>query len=166
MTGNRKFIILLIFIVGVTSTFWLVSRYPALDNKAALSGSEAFEDPLTHQAHFHAPHNADRVTRVVYTTLNWYETNWRGMAFGVILAAAFYTLLKYVPRQPSDRRFRNSFMGMFAGTPLGVCVNCVAPIAKGMYEAGSKMETALAVMFSSPTLNIVVVTMLFSIFPF
>jgi uncharacterized membrane protein YraQ (UPF0718 family) len=28
------------------------------------------------------------------------------------------------------------------------------------------METALAVMFSSPTLNIIVLTMLFSIFPF
>jgi uncharacterized membrane protein YraQ (UPF0718 family) len=166
MTRNRKFIILLIFIIGVVSSFWLVSRYPALDNKAALSGSEAFEDPLTHEAHFHAPRQASFVTRVAYTTLNWYETNWRGMAFGLILAAGFYTLLKYIPRQSSDRRFRNSFMGMFAGTPLGVCVNCVAPIAKGMYEGGSKMETALAVMFSSPTLNIVVLTMLFSIFPF
>ena len=28
------------------------------------------------------------------------------------------------------------------GTPLGVCVNCVAPIAKSIYEAGSKMELA------------------------
>ena len=166
MTSNRKFIILLIFIIAVVSSFWLVSRYPALDIKAALSGSEAFEDPLTHQAHFHAPRKADFITRVVYTTLNWYETNWRGMAFGLVLAAGFYTLLKTIPRQSSDRRFRNSFMGMFVGTPLGVCVNCVAPIAKGMYEAGSKMETALAVMFSSPTLNIVVLTMLFSIFPF
>ena len=166
MTRNRKFIILLIFMIGVASSFWLVSRYPALDSKAALSGSEAFEDPLTHAAHFHAPRNADFITRVTYTTLNWYETNWRGMAFGLILAAGFYTLLKYIPRESSDRRFRNSFMGMFVGTPLGVCVNCVAPIAKGMYEAGSKMETALAVMFSSPTLNIIVITMLFSIFPF
>lgn len=166
MTSNRKFIILLIFIITVASTFWLVSRYPALDSKAALSGSEAFEDPLTHEAHFHAPRNADFITKVVFTTLNWYETNWRGMAFGLVLAAAFYTLLKYIPRQSSDRRFRNSFMGMFVGTPLGVCVNCVAPIAKGMYEGGSKMETALAVMFSSPTLNIIVLTMLFSIFPF
>jgi hypothetical protein len=33
--------------IGVASSFWLVSRYPALDIKAALSGSEAFEDPLT-----------------------------------------------------------------------------------------------------------------------
>lgn len=152
--------------VAVASSFWLVSRYPALDSKAALSGSEAFEDPLTHEAHFHAPKQANFITKVAYTTLNWYETNWRGMAFGLVLAAGFYTLLKYIPRQSSDRRFRNSFMGMFVGTPLGVCVNCVAPIAKGMYEGGSKMETALAVMFSSPTLNIVVLTMLFSIFPF
>ena len=166
MTRNRKFIILLIFIIGVASSFWLMSRYPTLDSKAALSGSEAFEDPLTHEAHFHAPRHANFVTRVAYTTLNWYETNWRGMAFGLVLAAGFYTLFKYIPRQSSDRRFRNSFLGMFAGTPLGVCVNCVAPIAKGMYEGGSKMETALAVMFSSPTLNIVVLTMLFSIFPF
>ncbi len=166
MTRNRKFIILLIFLIGVATSFWLVSRYPALDSKAALSGMEAFEDPLTHEAHFHAPRNANLIIRVVYTTLNWYETNWRGMAFGLALAAGFYTLLKYIPRQSSDRRFRNSFMGMFVGTPLGVCVNCVAPIAKGMYEAGSKMETALAVMFSSPTLNIIVITMLFSIFPF
>jgi uncharacterized membrane protein YraQ (UPF0718 family) len=166
MTRNRKFIILLIFLAGIATSFWLVSRYPALDNKAALSGSEAFEDPLTHEAHFHAPKQANFFTKVTYTTLNWYETNWRGMAFGLILAAGFYTLLKYIPRQSSDRRFRNSFMGMFVGTPLGVCVNCVAPIAKGMYEGGSKMETALAVMFSSPTLNIIVLTMLFSIFPF
>jgi len=144
----------------------MVSRYPALDTKAALSGMEAFEDPMTNEAHFHASRNADFLTRVTITTLNWYETNWRGMAFGLVIAAGFLTLLKYTPRQPSDRRFRNSFMGMFVGTPLGVCVNCVAPIAKGMYEAGSKMETALAVMFSSPTLNIIVLTMLFSIFPF
>jgi uncharacterized membrane protein YraQ (UPF0718 family) len=150
----------------VASSFWLVSRYPALDTKAALSGTEAFEDPLTNEAHFHASRNADFTTRVMITTLNWYQTNWRGMAFGLVIAAGFYTLLKYTPRQSSDKRFRNSFMGMFVGTPLGVCVNCVAPIAKGMYEAGSKMETALAVMFSSPTLNIVILTMLFSIFPF
>ena len=104
--------------ISVASSFWLVSRYPALDSKAALSGSEAFEDPLTHEAHFHAPRQANFVTRVAYTTLNWYETNWRGMAFGLVLAAGFYTLLKYIPRQSSDRRFRNSFMGMFAGTPL------------------------------------------------
>ena len=166
MPVNRRFTVLLIFLICVACSFWMVSRYPALDTKAALSGTEAFEDPLTNEAHFHASRNADFSTRVMITTLNWYQTNWRGMAFGLVIAAGFFTLLKYTPRQSSDKRFLNSFMGMFVGTPLGVCVNCVAPIAKGIYEAGSKMETALAVMFSSPTLNIIVLTMLFSIFPF
>jgi uncharacterized membrane protein YraQ (UPF0718 family) len=162
---NKRVVILAVFIIGVVAAFWLASRYPALGEKAAMSGAESFEDPMTHQAHFHVPTKAPLHIRVFYTTLNWYETNWRGMAFGLILAGAFLTLLSYLPQQTSDRRFKNSLMGMFVGTPLGVCVNCVAPIAKGLYEAGSKMETALAVMFSSPTLNIVVLTMLFSIFP-
>jgi len=51
------------------------------------------------------------------------------------------------------------------GTPLGVCVNCAAPVAKGMHDGGARLETTLATMFSSPTLNIVVLTMLFSMFP-
>ena len=165
MFKNRRIVILLIFVVGVGISFWAISRYPALSNKAALSGTDAFDDPLTNQAYFAVPDNAPLYTRVFYTSLNWYETNWRGMAFGLVLAAAFLTLLSYFPKKSSDRRFKNSFMGMLLGTPLGVCVNCVAPIAKSIYEAGSKMELALSVMFSSPTLNIVVLTMLFSIFP-
>lgn len=166
MFKNKRIVILVVFIAMVVAGFWGVSRYPALGDKAAMSGTEAFEDPMTPQAHFHAPEKAALHTRIVYTTLNWYETNWKGMAFGLVLAGAFLTLLSYLPKQTSEKRFKNSLMGMLAGTPLGVCVNCVAPIAKGLYEAGSKMETALAVMFSSPTLNIVVLTMLFSIFPF
>lgn len=165
MFKDRRIVILLLFVVAVGILFWTVSRYPALSNKAALSGTDAFDDPLTHQAHFAVPDSAPLYTRVFYTSLNWYETNWRGMAFGLVLAAAFLTLLSYFPKKSSDRRFKNSFMGMLLGTPLGVCVNCVAPIAKSIYEAGSKMELALSVMFSSPTLNIVVLTMMFSIFP-
>ena len=163
---NKRVVVLVAFILAVVAGFWLVSRYPALGEKAAMSGAESFEDPMTHQAHFHAPAKAPLHIRVFYTTLNWYETNWKGMAFGLVLAGAFLTLLSYLPKQNSEKRFKNSLMGMLVGTPLGVCVNCVAPIAKGLYEAGSRMETALAVMFSSPTLNIVVLTMLFSIFPF
>ncbi len=165
MFKNRRIVALSIFILALTVGFWGSSRYPALSSKAALSGASGFEDPMTHQAHFKVPKNAPLHERVFYTTLNWYETNWRGMAFGLALAAAFLTLLTYLPKKPSPNRFVNSLQGLLAGTPLGVCVNCVAPIAKGIYEAGSKMETALAVMFSSPTLNIVVLTMVFSIFP-
>ena len=60
----------------------------------------------------------------------------------------------------------NSILGLLIGTPLGVCVNCAAPIAKGLYSGGARAETALATMVASPTFNIVVLTMLFSILPF
>ncbi len=163
---SRRAIILIGFVILVCLSFWLVSRYPALGGKAAMSGMEAFDDPLTHNAHFKIPPGSSAYKRIFYSTLNWYETNWRGMTFGLILAGGFLALLNHLPKRPSSKPFVNSFFGMLTGTPLGVCVNCVAPIAKGIYEAGSKMETALAVMFSSPTLNVVVLTMLFSIFPF
>lgn len=52
------------------------------------------------------------------------------------------------------------------GAPLGVCVNCAAPIAKGIYEAGARAETTLSAMIASPTLNIVVLTMAFALLPF
>jgi hypothetical protein len=160
---SRRAIILLIFVVIVCLSFWLISRYPALGGKAAMSGIEAFDDPLTHNAHFKLPPGSPAYKRIFYSTLNWYETNWRGMVFGLVLAGGFLALLNHLPKRPSSKPFVNSFFGMLTGTPLGVCVNYVAPIAKGIYEAGSKIETALALMFSSPTLNVVVLTMLFSI---
>ncbi len=83
MLKNRRVVILVVFIIGVVVCFWLVSRYPALGEKAAMSGAGAFDDPMTHQAHFHAPDKAPLHTRVFYTTFNWYETNWRGMAVRV-----------------------------------------------------------------------------------
>ena len=55
---------------------------------------------------------------------------------------------------------------MAMGAPLGVCVNCAAPIAKGMYAGGARAESTLSAMVASPTLNVIVLTMLFSILPF
>lgn len=83
------------------------------------------------------------------------------MTFGVLFAAAGYF------KQRSFRGgFANSLLGLAIGTPLGVCVNCAAPIARGMYSAGMRAETTLSAMIASPTLNIVVLTMLFSLLPF
>ncbi|MBC8288501.1 MAG: VCBS repeat-containing protein, partial [Nitrospinae bacterium] len=164
--ANRKTAILLVFTLAVMVGFWTLSRYPALGQKAVSAGVAELEDTLTHEAHFSVPSRASFSTKVIYSSLNWYYSNWQGMAFGLVLAASFLVLLTYLPRSSSQHRFRNSFYGMLAGTPLGVCVNCVAPIAKSVYEASRCMEMALAMMFSSPSLNIVVLTMLFTLFPF
>ena len=54
---------------------------------------------------------------------------------------------------------------MLFGAPLGVCVNCATPIAQGLYAAGARLETALATLISSPTLNIIVISMSFTLLP-
>ena len=97
--------------------------------------------------------------------MNWIDTNKKGMTFGVLFGAAFLTLLGYLRRRHFAGPFANSLYGMFLGAPLGVCVNCAAPIAKGLYQGGSRAETTLSAMVASPTLNIVVMTMAFSLLP-
>src|SRR5262245_28982771 len=85
------------------------------------------------------------------------------MAFGVALAALLSLLLSYWQFSPRGR-MRNAFYGMVLGTPLGVCVNCAAPVFKGALRS-RRIEMALALMFASPTLNIVVLMMAFSLLP-
>jgi len=54
---------------------------------------------------------------------------------------------------------------MLLGAPLGVCVNCAAPIGQAMLKGGSRVEVALATMFASPTFNVIVLGMLLTLFP-
>ncbi|WP_238705112.1 FG-GAP-like repeat-containing protein [Parasedimentitalea marina] len=131
-----------------------------------MSGAIQLEDPLSFEAWF--PLEADMVLwqRVFYSTLNWLHTNQQGMTFGILFAAGFMTLLAYLPRKSFQGGFANAMLGLGIGAPLGVCANCAAPIGRGVYAAGMRAETALAAMVASPTLNVVVLSMLFSLMPF
>lgn len=164
-TYTRVFLSVLIM-VGLAYLFWTSSRYPALDEKAMMSGAIQLEDPLGFEAWFPLTPDLSMLERVFYSTLNWINTNKKGMTFGILFAAAFLTITPYLRARSFRGGFANSVLGMVIGAPLGVCVNCAAPIARGMYSAGMRAETTLSAMIASPTLNIVVMTMLFSILPF
>jgi hypothetical protein len=75
-------------------------------------------------------------------------------------------LLPLLPRRRFQSAAANTLLGAATGVPLGVCANCVAPIGQGLYQAGAGPSTVLATMISSPTLNVVVLAMLFALFPF
>ena len=152
-------------IVVAAVTFWSGSRYPSLGEKAAMGDSARLEDPLTFEASIQIQPDDGPLQRVAYTTINWVETNLEGMAFGLTIGACLLTLIGMIRVRGHTNGFVNTLIGVIVGTPLGVCVNCSAPVAKGMHDGGARLETTLATMFSSPTLNIVVLTMLFSIFP-
>tara|TARA_R110002049_G_scaffold44333_3_gene129878 strand:+ start:124909 stop:127989 length:3081 start_codon:yes stop_codon:yes gene_type:complete len=162
---SLRFILAALILVVLTYLFWTGSRYPALDEKAMMSGAIQLEDPLGFEAKFPLTVDMALPERIFWTTLNWINTNKKGMTFGLLFAAGFLTLTPYLKRRSFRGGFANSMLGMVIGAPLGVCVNCAAPIARGMYSAGMRAETTLSAMIASPTLNIVVLTMLFSLLP-
>jgi uncharacterized membrane protein YraQ (UPF0718 family) len=162
---NKRVLFVLAVIIATAVTFWSGSRYPSLDEKAIMGGSAQLEDPLSFEASIQIQPNDSAAKRILYTTINWIETNLEGMAFGIMIGACLLTLIGMIPARGHSNGFVNTLIGVAVGAPLGVCVNCSAPVAKGMHDGGARLETTLATMFSSPTLNIVVLTMLFAIFP-
>jgi len=163
---NQPAIIALLLVFVIATLFWTQSRYPALDEKAMMSGAIQLEDPLSFEAKFLVNPDMPLAKKIGLSTLNWYYTNKQGMTFGILLGAAFLTFFGYLRRRSFANPFLNSLLGMAIGAPLGVCVNCAAPIAKGMYAAGMRAETTLSMMIASPTLNVIVLTLLISLMPF
>jgi uncharacterized membrane protein YraQ (UPF0718 family) len=151
-------------IVAICAVFWLGSRYPSLQGKAGADPDEALSTPLGFEAHFPEPGPDEKFKRVLWTAAEWAVTNKQGMTFGLLLAAGLLTVVPLLPR-PRGGKFAGSVQGMLMGAPLGVCVNCAAPIGQAMLKGGSRVEVALATMFSSPSFNVIVLGMLLTLFP-
>jgi uncharacterized membrane protein YraQ (UPF0718 family) len=165
MGGHRKRILILSLIATVTALyFWTQSRYPDLNAKAVMAQSGTVADTISARPILSVKPADPFVQRVVYTTINWSHDNRKGMAFGVFFAAIFLTLAALIPPPGQSRPILNTLYGFFVGAPLGVCVNCAAPIFKGLLRT-ERVETAFAAMLSSPTMNVVVLTMVFTLFP-
>ena len=161
---NKRLLLAILFATIIAAVFWSQSRVPALNEKAQMGlrtnfSSIAFDIVLP------VTDAQPVVERIARTTVNWLYTNWKGMTFGLLFAAAALTILSFVRHRSFRRPWMNTLMGMFMGAPLGVCVNCATPIAQGMYAAGARLETALATLVSSPTLNVIVLSMSFTLLP-
>ena len=126
-------------------SFWMGSRIPNLNEKAMMAGDTQLELLGFDQVLEIQPDDGF-VIRVLYTTVNWVDTNKRGMTFGVVLAGCLMTLLSLFKRKSFKNGFANAMMGTLIGAPLGVCVNCAAPIAKGLHAGGTRLETTMATM--------------------
>ncbi|MCT8161684.1 FG-GAP-like repeat-containing protein [Pseudoruegeria sp. SHC-113] len=155
----------LLIVALLAYLFWTQSRYPALDDKALMSGAIVLEDPISFDVLLPTSPEQPLWQRIAYSTVNWLNTNKKGMTFGVLFGAALLTLFGTMSWRSFRGGFANSALGLAIGAPLGVCVNCAAPIAKGLYASGLRAETTLSAMVASPTLNVVVLTMLFSLLP-
>ena len=156
--------ITLCIIAVLCGFFWIGSRYPSLQGKASADPNEALSTPLGFERFFPEPPADQRLRHIGWTAVEWGITNRQGMTYGLLLAAAMLTILPLV-RRPRGGKFAGALQGMLIGTPLGVCVNCAAPIAQGMLKGGGRVETALATLVSSPTFNVIVLGIVFTLFP-
>ena len=161
---DKRFLLGCLLLGLLSVAFWSGSRYPALNEKAMM-GANTDLSALGFDTIFEVSPADPLLLQIVFNTVNWMYTNKTGMLFGLLFAALLMTLLPLIGRRGFQSGLANTLTGMAIGTPLGVCVNCAAPIAQGLRTAGARAETALAAMLSSPTLNIIVLTMLFALFP-
>lgn len=161
---DRRIVVTCVLLVALTAFFWLGSRYPALNEKA-LMGADTNIVGLAFDILIAATPDSAFWWQVVANTINWVYTNLKGMSFGVLFGAGALTLLGLVRRRSFRNPFANAALGAAIGTPLGVCVNCAAPIAQGLHSAGMRLETTLSALLASPTLNVIVVSMSFALLP-
>ena len=156
---------LVIFAVIILGLFWFGSRYPQLLEKAAhintltphsfINSSELI--PMATQNSFWS--------RVFASFINWIWSMRIGMTFGLAMGALLHTLFEFYPPKLTGNIYLNTLKGIAIGAPAGVCVNCAVPVACGITRSKNKIETALGFMFSSPTLNFLVVSMVFASLP-
>ncbi|MEL7690795.1 FG-GAP-like repeat-containing protein [Citromicrobium bathyomarinum] len=161
----RRIVLASILTLIVALYFWTQSRYPALDTKAMMGGDTPIAG-ISFDVIVEILPTDGWLWDVIGNTLNWAYTNWKGMTFGFMFGACALTLLSQIQRRSFRHPIANASLGAAIGAPLGVCVNCAAPIARGLHEAGLRLETTLAAMIASPTLNVIVVSMSFALLPF
>jgi uncharacterized membrane protein YraQ (UPF0718 family) len=162
---NKRIWILATVTVALTVWFATSSRMPALNQKASSAGVLSGGGAISFDPILDVQEDDPYWQKIAYSSVNWANTNKKGMAFGISIATLFLTLLRLIPPRVFRSRALNTVYGAVSGTPLGLCVNCSAPIATGIYYATQRAEAALALMVSSPTLNVIVLSMCFALFP-
>jgi uncharacterized membrane protein YraQ (UPF0718 family) len=154
-----------VLLAAIASIFWVDSRYPALMKRYHAGTQIKATGALTFGGVYTVDRSMPYLTRVWKTTVNWLDANRVGMTFSFLFGPAALAFLATLRRRRTKSRYLNALIGTVTGVPLGVCSNCIAPIARGLYASGMSTESVLAAMFASPALNVVVLMMTFALFP-
>lgn len=151
--------------VLILSVFWFGSRYPALIHKAHDIGHITVNSFIWNSELVTIPAAASFLEKVWGNFANWIWTMKIGMSFGLVMGALLHTVFEFYPPKFGENLYLNTLKGIIVGAPAGVCVNCAVPVACGINRGKANLESALSFMFSSPTLNVIVISIIFTALP-
>ncbi len=157
--------VLALIAAGILSLFWFGSRYPQLLLKAHDLGHHAVASFIWNSELIKISASATLLEKIWGNFVNWIWSMRIGMSFGLSMGALLHTLFEFYPPKLSSNIYLNTLKGIAIGAPAAVCVNCAVPIACGLTRGKAHIESALSFMFSSPTLNFIVISMVVSAFP-
>ncbi len=157
--------VILMMAVMILGSFWFGSRYPQLFHKAEDMGHHELVSYIYNSELIRASIRAGFIERWWVSFVNWIWSMRIGMSFGITLGALLHTLFEFYPPKLGGNIYTNTLKGIVMGAPAGVCVNCAVPVACGITRGKANVEAALGFMFSSPTLNFIVVSMVFAGLP-
>ena len=140
-TATRRRTLAILLMVLIATIFWVDSRYPALMKRYHAGTHVTAKGALTFGSVYQVDRSMPLATRVWRTTVNWLDANRVGMTFSFLFGPAALTFLVTLPRRRTKSRWLNTLYGAVAGVPLGVCSNCIAPIARGLVASGMSTES-------------------------
>lgn len=149
----------------ILGVFWFGSRYPQLFLKMEDMGHHELLSFIWNAQLLKASVNAGFIERWWVSFVNWIWSMRIGMSFGLALGTLLHTLFEFYPPKIGGNIYLNTLKGVILGAPAAVCVNCAVPVACGLTRGKANIESALGFMFSSPTLNFIVVSMVFAGLP-
>lgn len=161
---NKQLFIYIVYIITLAAVFWSTSRYPTLNDKAAVGGGISVSG-LAFDTWFDLAPDSPVLVEIAIHSANWIKTNLKGMFFGLALGAAMIALLLRLNLPQTRNAFLSALKGVVIGMPLGLCVNCSAPVAVALHKGRLHLATALATMFTSPTLNFIILSFSFIMLP-
>jgi uncharacterized membrane protein YraQ (UPF0718 family) len=157
--------VMLAMAMFILCLFWFGSRYPQLFHKAEDMGHHELVSYIYNAELIKASVQAGFVERWWVSFVNWIWSMRIGMSFGLALGALLHTVFEFYPPKLGGNIYMNTLKGILMGAPAAVCVNCAVPVACGITRGKANVEAALGFMFSSPTLNFIVISMVFAGLP-
>jgi uncharacterized membrane protein YraQ (UPF0718 family) len=100
-------------------------------------------------------------------TVNYLAVIWPALLFGVLIAGLVQAFLspRNVARLLGSGAVRQQLIGGVVGMPLMLCSCCITPVFSSAYAGGARLGSALAILLSSPSLNVGALLLTFLLFP-